>query len=86
MTTKQYDHDYIEHPATFKAVSFARRLIREGSKTVDDSIVCACGYYNVSADDVRYFVEQAAERTGETFGCSPPKETSVSWAKPIGTG
>jgi hypothetical protein len=58
---RDYAMDFIPDKATFRAVMFARRMIREGGYP-PFAISKAAGYYRVSFDAVAHYVAQAGGR------------------------
>lgn len=54
-------HDFIEDKDTFKAVQFARKLIKDGM-AVGLATWKAARYYEAPLDDVRKFVAQVGAR------------------------
>ena len=59
-------HDWVDDKDTFKAISFARSMIREG-KPPGLAIAIAARYYKVAATDVAKHVGQVAARVKRGF-------------------
>ena len=55
---RRYQMDYIPDPTLYKAVMFARQMIREG-KPPGVANTRAAGYYGVEVSDVARYVGQA---------------------------
>jgi len=56
---RHYAMDYISDPILFKAVMFARSMIRNG-KPAGLANTIAANYYEVEVSDVAHYVGQAA--------------------------
>lgn len=62
MSYCSYDMPYIQDPTVFKAVMFARKLIREDDVPAGVAINRAADYYGVEPGHVAHFVGIAAQR------------------------
>jgi hypothetical protein len=59
----KYVMDYIKDPDVYKAVSFARAMIRKGETPAIANRIAA-HYYGVDVHDVAHYVAQVAGRIG----------------------
>lgn len=62
MSYRSYDMPYIQDPTVFKAVMFARKLIREDDVPAGVAINRAADYYDVDPRYVAHYVGIAAQR------------------------
>lgn len=65
MSYRSYDMPYIQDPTVFKAVMFARMMIREDDLPPGVAITRAAGYYDVEPCQVAHYVGLAAQRIRE---------------------
>lgn len=58
----QYDMPYIQDPTVYKAVMWARKMIREDYVPAGAAITRAADYYGVEPGHVAHYVGTAAQR------------------------
>ena len=88
---KKYDMPYIEDISVFRAVMFARHIIREGDKSTGVAISIAAQYYDVDQSEVAHHVGIAASNVNKRHAKSRQKanqdnEAKHSQDKPTGPG
>jgi len=59
---RAYSMDYIEDKTVYKAVMFARKMIRQG-QSAPQAIRIAANYYDVCSHDVAHYVGQTGGTT-----------------------
>ena len=65
MSYRSYDMPYIQDPTVFKAVMFARKLIREDDVPAGVAINRAAAYYDIEPRYVAHYVGIATQRIRE---------------------
>lgn len=65
MNDTKFDMPYIQDPTVFRAVMFARKMIREDELPAGVAITRAADYYEVEPSHVAHYVGLAAQRIRE---------------------